>query len=96
MAHEIALNQLELDLLAELAREQARQGGQPLPLLDLAVKRFGLESEARQVLQRLLVHGLIELEREEQARRSCVGVVTAKAALPTAGVEEIKTPGAER
>jgi hypothetical protein len=42
------------------------------------------------------VHGLIELEREEQARRACVGVVTAKAALPAAGVEEIRTPAAER
>jgi hypothetical protein len=96
MAHSIALTQIELDLLAELAREQARQGGHPLPLLDLAVKRFGLESEARQVLQRLLVHGLIELEQEEQARRSCVGVVTAKGALPAAGLEQLRTPGAER
>jgi DNA-binding MarR family transcriptional regulator len=94
MAHQIPLTPIDLDLLAVLAHEQARHAGQPLRLLDLAVQCFGVESEARHVLQRLLVHGLIELEQDEQDRRSCVGVVTRKAALPPAAGVDLKTPGA--
>lgn len=95
MAYPIPLTQIDLDLLAELVQEQARHDGQPLRLLDLAVRRFGAESEARQVLQRLLVHGLIELDQDEQARRRCVGVVTKRAALPPAAGVDLRTPGAE-
>jgi hypothetical protein len=78
----VLLPETDLALLAELARQQAQQPHEPLPLLDLAVRRVGFESEARHVLQRLLVHGLIELEKDEQARRRCLGVVTDQVALP--------------
>jgi hypothetical protein len=82
MTQPLALPEEDLALLHRLARAQAEQGHRPLPLLELAVEHFGAESEARHVLQRLLVHGLIALEQEEQARQSCLGTVTDQVVVP--------------
>jgi hypothetical protein len=82
MSNPALLPDTDLSLLRELAQQQAQQPQEPLPLLELAVKRLGFESEARHVLQRLLVHGLIELAQDDQARRRCLGVVTDRVALP--------------
>lgn len=98
MAYPIPLTQAELALLTELARAQAEQGGRrPLPMLDLAVKHFGVESEARHVLQRLLVHGLIELDGDAQAKRECLGAVTVSAPFSgtAGGPELLREPGGE-
>jgi len=66
----------EIALLATLRGEQLAQGGKPIALLDLAVQHVGAESEARQVLQRLLVHGLIQLdEAAADVRHHCFGTV---------------------
>ena len=82
MSDPALLPDTDLSLLRELAQQQAQQPHEPLPLLELAVRRLGFESDARHVLQRLLVHGLIELEQDDQARRRCLGVVTDRVALP--------------
>ena len=96
MADDVPLAQSDRAVLMQLAREQARRGESSLPLLDLAVKYIGVESEARHVLQRLLVYGLIELDPGEHAKRGCLGAVTEKALLPevASGLEPIKKPGA--
>ena len=71
-----ALTDAEVALLATLKGEQLMRTGKPIALLDLAVKHFGEESDARQALQRLLVHGLIQLdEAAADVRRHCFGTV---------------------
>ena len=66
----------EIALLATLRGEQLAQRGKRIALLDLAVQQLGAESEARQVLQRLLVHGLIQLdEAAADVRHHCFGTV---------------------
>lgn len=69
------LTDTEISLLAELRGEQLLQGGRPIPLLDVAVQHFGVESDARHVLQRLLVHGLIQLNDAANVNRHCFGTV---------------------
>ena len=76
------LTDAEISLLARLRGEQLLQPGRPIPLLDLAVQHCGADDHARQILQRLLVHGLIKLDEAADVRHHCFGVAVTDDPVP--------------
>ena len=67
----------DLRVLAALAQAQVRSGAKPLSLVDLASVETGSDAlAARHVLQRFLLKGWIELERDAEASRRGAGHVT--------------------
>jgi hypothetical protein len=76
MRKELELSPADLRVLAVLAQEQQRTGIRRLSLVDLAARETTDVLAARQVLQRLLVKGWIELAHEADANRTGAGCVT--------------------
>ena len=76
MEAKAGLSESDIRVLAVLADEQQRTGARRLSLVDLASRETADTLSARQVLQRLLVNGWIELAQEADASRIGAGCVT--------------------